>query len=93
MQRGLCPKGPLSAGSPNTARWVDPKTGLVYQHREDTRAKLLVVDLQKQAVTKRYPLASDTGPTGLAFDVADTGHCYLCGGFSRPARTRDRSSP
>jgi DNA-binding beta-propeller fold protein YncE len=44
---------------------VDPTTGSVYQNLEDTN-ELVVIDLQKATVTRRYPLVPGTGPTGLA---------------------------
>jgi DNA-binding beta-propeller fold protein YncE len=43
---------------------------LIYQNLEDT-SELVVVDPQKQAVTKRYKLAPCEGPTGLALDAAN----------------------
>jgi DNA-binding beta-propeller fold protein YncE len=58
---------------------VDPESGLVYQNLEDT-SELVVIDLQKRAVTKRYPLAPGTGPTGLAFDVANRRLFTTCSG-------------
>jgi DNA-binding beta-propeller fold protein YncE len=58
---------------------ADPATGLVYQNLEDT-SELVVIDLQKRAVTKRYPLAPGTGPTGLAFDVPNRRLFTTCSG-------------
>ena len=58
---------------------VDPETGLVYQNLEDT-SELLVIDLQKRAVIRRYPLAPGTGPTGLVFDVANRRLFTTCSG-------------
>jgi DNA-binding beta-propeller fold protein YncE len=58
---------------------ADPETGLVYQNLEDT-SELVVIDLQKRAVTKRYPLTPGTGPTGLAFDVANRRLFTACSG-------------
>ncbi len=58
---------------------ADPETGLVYQNLEDT-SELVVIDLEKRAVTKRYPLAPGTGPTGLAFDVANRRLFATCSG-------------
>ena len=49
---------------------ADPETGLIYQNLVDT-SELVVIDPQKQAVVKRYPLAPGTGPTGLALDAAN----------------------
>jgi len=49
---------------------ADPATGVIYQNLEDT-SELVVVDPQKQAVTKRYKLAPCEGPTGLALDSAN----------------------
>jgi DNA-binding beta-propeller fold protein YncE len=58
---------------------VDPATGLVYQNLEDT-SELVVIDLEKRSVTKRYPLAPGTGPTGLALDVANRRLFTTCSG-------------
>jgi len=49
---------------------ADPVSGLIYQNLEDS-SEVVVVDLQKQAVTKRYKTAPGEGPTGLAFDAAN----------------------
>ena len=49
---------------------ADPDTGLIYQNLEDT-SELVVIDPQKRAVVKRYPLAPGEGPTGLALDAAN----------------------
>jgi hypothetical protein len=48
---------------------ADPATGLIYQNLEDT-SELVVIDPQKQSVTKRYKLDPGEGPTGLALDAA-----------------------
>jgi DNA-binding beta-propeller fold protein YncE len=69
----------ISLGGQPEYSQVDPTTGLVYQNLEDT-SELLVVDLQKRAVTKRYQLAPGTGPTGLAFDVANRRLFTACSG-------------
>ncbi len=58
---------------------ADPESGLVYQNLEDT-SELVVVDIEKRAVTKRYPLAPGIGPTGLAFDVANRRLFTTCRG-------------
>ncbi len=58
---------------------VDPETGLIYQNLEDT-SELVVIDPQKRAVIKRYPLVPGTGPTGLAFDVANRRLFATCSG-------------
>jgi DNA-binding beta-propeller fold protein YncE len=58
---------------------ADPETGLIYQNLEDTN-ELVVVDAQKQAVVKRYPLAPGEGPTGLAFDAANRRLFSTCSG-------------
>jgi DNA-binding beta-propeller fold protein YncE len=65
-------------GEPECPR-ADPETGLIYQNLEDT-SELVVIDPQKRAVTKRYPLAPGTGPTGLAFDVANRRLFTTCSG-------------
>jgi YVTN family beta-propeller protein len=49
---------------------ADPVSGLVYQNLEDS-SEVVVVDPQKQAVTKRYKTAPGEGPTGLALDAAN----------------------
>jgi YVTN family beta-propeller protein len=49
---------------------ADPDSGLIYQNLEDT-SEVVVVDPQKQAVTKRYKIAPGEGPTGLALDAAN----------------------
>ncbi len=49
---------------------ADPATGIIYQNLEDT-SELVVVDLQKQAVTQRYKLGPCEGATGLALDAAN----------------------
>lgn len=49
---------------------ADPQSGLIYQNLEDT-SELVVIDPQKQMVTRRYKLGDGTGPTGLAFDSAN----------------------
>jgi len=56
-------------GEPEYAQ-ADPATGVIYQNLEDT-SELVVVDPQKQAVTKRYKLAPCEGPTGLALDAVN----------------------
>ena len=56
-------------GEPEYAQ-ADPDTGLIYQNLEDT-SELVVIDPQKRAVVKRYPLAPGEGPTGLAYDAAN----------------------
>jgi DNA-binding beta-propeller fold protein YncE len=58
---------------------ADPRSGLIYQNLEDTN-ELVVIDAQKQAVLKRYPLAPGTGPTGLAFDAANRRLFSTCSG-------------
>lgn len=65
-------------GEPEYSQF-DPETGLIFQNLEDT-SELVVIDLQKRAVTKRYPLAPGTGPTGLAFDVANRRLFTTCSG-------------
>jgi YVTN family beta-propeller protein len=49
---------------------ADPVSGLIYQNLEDS-SELVVVDPQRQAVTKRYKTAPGEGPTGLALDAAN----------------------
>jgi YVTN family beta-propeller protein len=49
---------------------ADPDSGLIYQNLEDT-SEIVVIDPQKQAVTKRYKTAPGEGPTGLALDAAN----------------------
>ena len=49
---------------------ADPQSGLIYQNLEDT-SELVVVDAEKQMVTRRYKLGEGTGPSGLAFDAAN----------------------
>jgi len=49
---------------------ADPVSGLIYQNLEDS-SEVVVVDPQKQAVTKRYKTAPGEGPTGLALDAAN----------------------
>ncbi len=65
-------------GEPEYAQ-ADAETGLIYQNLEDT-SELVVVDLQKRAVMKRYPLAPGEGPTGLAFDVGNRRLFSTCNG-------------
>jgi DNA-binding beta-propeller fold protein YncE len=65
-------------GEPEYAQ-ADPETGLIYQNLEDT-SELVVLDLQKRAVIKRYPLAPGKGPTGLAIDVANHRLFSTCSG-------------
>ena len=55
------------------------ETGLIYQNLEDT-SELVVIDPQKQAVIKRYPLAPGEGPTGLAFDATNHRLFSTCSG-------------
>jgi DNA-binding beta-propeller fold protein YncE len=52
---------------------------LIYQNLEDTN-ELVVVDPQRRAVMKRYPLVPGEGPTGLAFDVAHRRLFSTCSG-------------
>jgi YVTN family beta-propeller protein len=49
---------------------ADPVSGLIYQNLEDS-SEVVVVDPQKQAVTKRYKTAPGEEPTGLALDAAN----------------------
>jgi YVTN family beta-propeller protein len=49
---------------------ADSVSGLIYQNLEDSN-EIVVVDGQKQAVTKRYKIAPGEGPTGLALDAAN----------------------
>jgi YVTN family beta-propeller protein len=49
---------------------ADPVSGLIYQNLEDSN-EIVVVDGQKQVVTKRYKTAPGEGPTGLALDAAN----------------------
>ncbi len=58
---------------------ADPESGLIYQNLVDT-SELVVIDPQKQAVVKRYPLAPGTRPTGLAFDAANRRLFSTCSG-------------
>jgi YVTN family beta-propeller protein len=65
-------------GEPEYSQF-DPETGLIFQNLEDT-SELVVIDLQMRAVIKRYSLAPGSGPTGLAFDVANRRLFTTCSG-------------
>jgi len=60
----------ISLGGEPEYPQADPETGVIYQNLEDT-SELVVIDPQKQGVTKRYKLAPGEGPTGLALDAAN----------------------
>lgn len=58
---------------------ADPESGLIYQNLVDT-SELVVIDPQKRAVVRRYPLAPGTGPTGLALDATNRRLFSTCAG-------------
>ena len=63
-------QGAQGYGKRYGAAFADYGTSLVIE-KLVVLSELVVIDPQKQAVIKRYPLAPGTGPTGLALDAAN----------------------
>lgn len=59
----------------------DPQTNLMYQNLQDTNS-VAAVDLEKKAVTQRWPLDQCEGPSGIAIDETSRRLFIVCSGNS-----------